>query len=345
MPTIAKRVVGLDIDLAKIKAAEVVRKGRNRLVTRLAMQTLPSGAIVDGKVRSSSDLIQGLEALLKAADFNTDSVVLGVRSPWVTVKTHKMPAMPKRELEKAIEYELPELVSFPIPSMRDVCYDFFVNSETEQEMEVVIVACQRKNLDPYIEVMRQVGLTLEGIDVPSFGWGDLLRDGKRRAYVEASDGQTTVQVILDGVFKVLRMVPLGMAHLREGVQEAFQCSAEQAQELCQKHNLDYLLLEGTGSKRLLRAAVQQFTGSILQTLDFVRAQERAASFPSMLDEIVLIGDFADLEGLSEMLKRELGLNVTTLREQELRLEFQIQAPGRFNCFGSALALGLRGLEM
>ena len=113
MPTIAKRVVGLDIDLAKIKAAEVVRKGRNRLVTRLAMQTLPSGAIVDGKVRSRSDLIQGLEALLKAADFNTDSVVLGVRSPWVTVKTHKMPAMPKRELEKAIEYELPELVSFP----------------------------------------------------------------------------------------------------------------------------------------------------------------------------------------------------------------------------------------
>ena len=32
---------------------------------------------------------------------------------------------------------------FPSHTERDVCYDFFVNSEIT-EMEVVIVACQRK---------------------------------------------------------------------------------------------------------------------------------------------------------------------------------------------------------
>lgn len=344
MGKIARKVVGLDIDLGKIKAAEVIRKGRTKVVSKLHTQTLPKGALVDGKVAKLQDLIRGLETLLEAGDFNTDSAVLGVRSPWVAVKVHKFPMMSKRELDKALEFEIPELVSFSMQSLDDVCYDYFVNLKTDNEIEVVVVACPRQNLEPYIAAIRRVGLTLEGIDVPAFGWGDLLQDDKKRAYVEISEGQTTVQVILNGVFKVLRMVPVGMLHFRQGIQEAFGCSSQEAQKLLERHHIDHLLLEGAGTKRVLRATVQQFAGSILQTLDFVRAQERATSFSSMLDEVILIGDLADLDGFSEMLAREMALNTVSLKEKELRISFDTVGPGRFNCYGSALALGLRGLE-
>lgn len=340
----ARKVVALDIDFSKIKAVEMVNKRRFKVLSNFAEQSLSMGTVVEGKVAKTLELKKGLELLLSSGNFKAESAVLGVRSPWVTVKVHRFPTMSPRELAKAVEFEIPELFPFSTKSMDDLCYDFFVNSKTEHEIEVVIVACLRQHLTPYIETIREVGLTLEAIDVPAFGWSDLLRDEKRRAFVEISEEQTTVQVILGGSFKVLRMVPVGALQFSKGVQEAFGCSPSEAQALCEKHDLDYLLLEGEGNKRVIRATVQQFTGSILQTLDFVRAQEREGSFSAMLDEVVLIGDFADLRGLNEMLEREMGIRTVTLKQLDLRIGFEAVHPKRFSCFGSALALGLRGLE-
>ena len=90
--------------------------------------------------------------------------------------------------------------------------------------------------------------------------------------------------------------------------------------------------------------MQQLVGSVLQTLDFVRAQERAASFQSLLDELVLLGTLADLPGLGEMLGKEVGLPARTLGSLDLRLGFEIERPERLSGFGSALALGVRGIS-
>ena len=341
----AKRVLGIDIDVSGIKIAEISRKSRANLVTNLGTMALPPGTIRDGRVLSTDNLTKGLEDLLRKQDFSATSAVLGVRSSWVTVKTHKFPLMSERELDKALEYEVPELASFPVQSLKDVYYDYFISSKSDSGLEVVVVACLRQNVLPYMEAVRDHGLSLEGIDVPAFGWADLLEDQGRRAFMEVSEEQTTILVASDGIFKVHRVVPIGAIHFRQGVEDAFECSAEEALVLCENQDLDYLLLEGSGNKRLLRATVQQFIGSILQTLDFARAQERAARFSAMLDELVLIGDLADLRGLSALLHKEVDLPVRALRQMEnFNLVFEVEKPALFSCFGSALALGLRGVS-
>lgn len=341
----ARKVVGLDIDLTGIKGAEVVRQGRTKVVTKLGAVPVPPGTVVDGKVANGKALTQGLEQLLLEQEISAHSAILGLRSGWVTVKTHRLPHMPKKELDKVLEFEVPDLVSFPVQGPQDVSYDYFVNGESDNEVEIVLVACPRQHLTPYIEAIRAAGLTLEAIDLPALGWSRLFEGESRRAFVELSEEQTTIQVTLGGVFKVLRVVPVGARHLREGVQEAFECDLEQANALCLSQTLDHLLMEGTGNKRVIRATVQQFVGSVLQTLDFVRAQERATRFRSMLDELVLFGDLADVAGLSEMLEKELDLPVRSLKQMEnFQVSFDLVRPGRFSCFGSALALALRGFD-
>ena len=340
----AKKALGLDIDCAGIRAAEVVRRGRSRVVSNLAVQPLPAGTIFDGKVVDMLALVRGLEALLEKGEITADSAVLGLRSSWVTVKTHRLPSMTKRELDRAVQFEIPDLVYFPVEDLGEVCYDYFINSRSDSEVEIVVAACPREHLAPYIDALRGVNLNLEIVDLPSFSWPELLPGEKRRAFVEITEDQTTVQVLTEGLFKVWRVVPLGALHFRQGVQEAFGCTAEEAEGLCAQHDLDYLLLEGPGDKRVLRAAVQQLVGSVLQTLDFVRAQERAASFQSLLDELVLLGTLADLPGLGEMLGKEVGLPARTLGSLDLRLGFEIERPERLSGFGSALALGVRGIS-
>jgi type IV pilus assembly protein PilM len=342
---VAKKVLGIDIDAASIKLAEISRKGRSNVVSNLGTMALPPGTIRDGKVAKASDLAKALQDLLRLQDVSATSTVLGVRNSWVTVKSHRFPDMSERELDKALEFEVPELVSFPVQSLRDVYYDYFISSRTDGELEVVLVACPRQNVLPYMDAVRGAGLTLEAIDVPAFGWADLLGDAGRRAFMEISEAQTTILAVSDGVFKVHRVVPIGAIHFRSGVEDAFECSAEKALTLCKEQDLDYLLLEGSGNKRALRATVQQFIAAVLQTLDFVRAQERAARFSAMLDELVLLGDLADLRGLDGLIHKEVDLPVRTLREMgNLDLAFEAMTPGRFSCYGSALALGLRGVS-
>lgn len=341
-----KKVLGLDIDFVHIKAAEVTRKGRHTLVTKLAGQPIPRGTVVDGKVVRGEVLVRELRRFLREQEFSTDSTVLGIRSNWITVKTHRLPKMPKRELDKALEFEILDLVSFPVQSSQELTFDYFINRELDREIEVVVAICPRQHIEPYIKIMREAGLTLESIDVPAFGWQELLRPDAHRAFIEVSEEQTTIQMSLDGVFQVLRILPLGTLHFRESVQEGFGVDAEQAEKLLASRDLDYLLTEGSGSKRELRSTMQQLSGSILQTFDFVRAETRVADYQSILDEVVFIGDLADLSGLGEMLQKEIDLPVRSLKAMNnLKVQFQAVPQGPFNCFGSALALGVRGLDL
>ncbi|HKM43028.1 MAG TPA: pilus assembly protein PilM, partial [Limnochordia bacterium] len=150
----AKKVLGIDIDVSGIKIAEISQKGRSNLVSNLGIMFLPPGTIKDGRVVSKSNLTKGLQDLMKKQDFAATSAVLGLRSSWVTVKTHKFPMMSERELDKALEFEVPDLVSFPVQSLKDVYYDYFISSKTDRELEVVVVACPRQNVLPYMEAVR-----------------------------------------------------------------------------------------------------------------------------------------------------------------------------------------------
>jgi Tfp pilus assembly PilM family ATPase len=72
--------------------------------------------------------------------------------------------MTKRELDKALEFEVPELVSFPVESPKDICYDYFINWQDDREVEVVVVACSRQHLNPYIRAFRESDLRLSRYD-------------------------------------------------------------------------------------------------------------------------------------------------------------------------------------
>lgn len=339
----AKKAIGLDLDYSTIKAAEVVRKGRARVVSKLVELPIAPGTIADGKLLNPSELVRGLETLVQAEGFTAQSTVLGVRSSWVTVKVHRLPSMSKRELDRALEFEVPDLFSFPIESPKDICYDYFINFRGEDEVEVVVAACARQHIEPFIRAFRELDLSLEVVDVPALGWPALLTQEGRRAFVEVSAHQTTILVLFGQLFKVLRIVPIGSLHIIQGIQEAFACSPQEAAALMAEQDLDYLLVEGQGSKRVLRAAVQQFVGSVLQTLDFVRAQERAANFRAMLEEVVLLGELAELPGLGELLAKEIELPTYPLGTMDLSVSWSMPRPERLSSFASALALGVRGV--
>ena len=75
----AKKALGLDLDFSTIRAVEVARKGRNKVVTKLAERRY---LLVPFPMENWSTLgvVRSLDALVKAEGFSAEATVVGVRS-------------------------------------------------------------------------------------------------------------------------------------------------------------------------------------------------------------------------------------------------------------------------
>ena len=86
-------------------------------------------------------------------------------------------------------------------------------------------------------------------------------------------------------------------------------------------------------------------GGILQTLDFLRAEERASTIGEVIDGVMLLGGTSHLRGLDTMLSQELSVPVTVANPFiEQNLGDGVSLPIDHAAYGSALGLALRGLE-
>ncbi len=271
-----RKRVGLDIGSSYIKCVEITRRGRNLVVTAVGKVPTPQHAVQKGALTNPRAITDALQLLLDKLEVEGKTTVLGLNSPDVLVRRHRMPLMSDKELAKALEFELPELVNFPLENSRDVSYSFEVLRRDVREVELLLVACRRSLLDPFLACLRSVGLEAVVIDLQAFNWPHLLTPDQRVCFVDFGEEQTTLYVELYQTYKVYRVLPIGGLHFTQGIMQAFDCDYSQAQHLKETQHLDSLLTEGTGQKSTLRSVFQQYIAGILQTLDFVRAEERAS---------------------------------------------------------------------
>lgn len=342
----AKIYAGLDIGSYEIKLVEVRKSGRQQIISQTAVVRTPMGSVERSQVLDVELVIDAVQSMLVESPLSTDKVVIGITSPEVVVKTVQMPLMPPKELEHALQFELPDIVRFPFESLKDITYSWEVLEKSERYQEILVVACRRSLIAPYIEIARRCKLELGVIDLPSFNIPRLFPNEQRVCVVDVGAVQTSVYVAEEGYYKVYRILPIGGQDITNGVMEAFSCDYETAERLKSQHHIDTLLTEGAGSKRLLRSAIQQFVGGILQTLEFLRAEDRLTNVRDAVSEVHLCGGTSLLKGFADVLTEELGVKVSEINPFSL---YPLQQDGaELDGLGPimvpALALALRGLE-
>ncbi|MGI6150206.1 MAG: type IV pilus assembly protein PilM [Limnochordia bacterium] len=340
-----RRRVGLDIGNTSIKCVEVNGRGRSVSVTAVGKAATPKNAVHKGALLNAAAVAEVLRALLQRLGVSGKTTVVGLNNPDVVVKRHRMPDMTDKELEKALEFELPELVAFPTETPREITYSFEVLNRSASEVEVLFVACRRNLVEPFLACTREAGLEAAVVDLQAFNWSRLAGASERVCYVDLGEEQTTLYVELNGTYKVYRMLPIGGFHFTQGIMQAFDCDSREAQRLKETQHIDYLLTEGAGQKSPLRSVFQQYIAGILQTLDFIRAEERASHIREVLDAVYLLGGLAHVQGLQAILEQEIDLKVTVLNPfQNLATADGVEIPADYASYASALALAVRGVE-
>lgn len=303
----AKPVLGLDISSTSVKLLELSRHGDRYRVETYAVRPLPPGAVVEKNINDPEAVADVVRTVVKQSKTKLKHAAVAVAGSAVITKMIDMPSgLSDDAMETQISIEADQYIPFPL---EEVAIDFEVQGESPrnpEQMEVLLAACRRENIDLRVNVLQLADLQEEVVDVEAYSMerafsqvAEQLEDqeGQVVAVIDIGATMTTLSVLVDGRTVYTREQLFGGKQLTEEIQRRYGLSMEEAGLAKKQGGLpdDY---ESEVPGPFKEAVVQQVTRS----LQFFFS----ASQYNDVDYIVLAGGVASMEGLVGLIEEKLG---------------------------------------
>lgn len=303
----AKPVIGLDISSTSVKLLELTRVGDRYRVESYAVKALPPNAVVEKNIADPAAVAEVIRSMVKQSKTKLKHAAVAVAGSAVITKMIDMPMdLSDDAMESQIAAEADQYIPFPL---EEVMLDFEVQGlspRNPDQVEVLLAACRRENIDVRQQVLNDADLVAEKIDIEAYCMerafeliAEQLEDqeGQVVAIIDIGATMTTLSVLVDGKTVYTREQLFGGRQLTEEIQRRYGLSREEAGLAKKQGGLpdDYEMEVLAPFKD---AVVQQVTRS----LQFFFS----ASQYNDVDYIILAGGVASLEGLIGLIEEKLG---------------------------------------
>ena len=313
----SKSIVGLDIGSASVKAVELAVKGRGDdfELTHLGIAMLPPEAIVQGAFLNSSAIVDAIREAIDTAKIRSKNVAAAVSGHSVIVKKVSLPAMTREELDEQIRWEAEQYIPFDV---NEVNLDFQIldSSDSEGQMDVLLVAAKKDLIDDYVQVITEAGLTPSVIDVAAFAVENAFEANYDRkpdeivALVNIGAQVVNINIAMGGAPSFTRDITTAGNQYTEEIQKALSISFEEAERI---------KLGGRGTQdsqevvpQEVEQAMQQVSetviGEISRSLDFFAA----TTAESHIERVLLSGGGASVSGFANAFHERTSLPVEVL---------------------------------
>jgi type IV pilus assembly protein PilM len=322
----ARRVVGLKIGASQLAAAVIEENdGRHELV-QLVRQPLGAGIVVEGEVRDAEALARAIRGFFAANQLPTRDVRIGLSSNRIGVRTFDIVGVDdESRFDNAVRFKAHEVL--PV-SVHESVLDYRVLGESysdsgEAMRHIFLVVAPRDQVQPYVDVAREAGLRLRGIDLEALALlrafvdprpsGLPVTDDRATVVVAIGHEASTLLVAGGGTCEFTRVFDWGGASLEEGIAAELGARPDEASQI-----LRHLSLTGPGKElagldserrsRALEAArmrLTPFARELVSSLQFYQAQPDSLG----IGEIVITGGTSHLEGLAAALNQMIGVSV------------------------------------
>lgn len=305
-----KPVLGLDISSTSIKLLELSRHGDGYRVEAYAVKALPANAVVEKNITDVEAVGETVKQVLKQSRSKLKDTAVAVAGSAVITKLIEMPSgLSEDQMEMQISLEADQYIPYPL---EEVAIDFEiqgVSEKSDDQVEVLLAACRRENVELREQVLEQAELTPKVVDVEAYTMErafsllmEQMEDQEDQvvAIVDIGATMTTLSVLVDGKTVYTREQLFGGKQLTEEIQRRYGLSTEEAGLAKKQGGLpdDYELEVLEPFKE---AVVQQVTRS----LQFFFSSSQYND----VDTIILAGGVAAMEGLSGLIEDKLGTEV------------------------------------
>lgn len=142
----------------------------SRFLSRIKIKGVREYSFEEGKYPQPEGLASSLALAINDFRAAGADVSLNIPKAWAVIKTADFPVTVKENLVDAVSYELDRLTPF---SPEDAFYDFKILRESEGKLTILVTAAKVDLVKPYIEALREKGITVNRITVNLSGIGTL----------------------------------------------------------------------------------------------------------------------------------------------------------------------------
>jgi type IV pilus assembly protein PilM len=308
-------MLGLDISSTSVKLLELSKSGGEYRVESYGVEPLPENAVVEKNISDVEGVGEAIQRLVERCKTKVKLAAVAVAGSAVITKTIEMTAtLNEDEMENQLQLEADQYIPYPL---EEVALDFEVQGlspRSEEQVEVLIAACRRENVEMREAALELGGLKAKVVDIEAHCMQrafDLVRgqfaddeddeEGKVIAIVDIGATMTTLSVLTGSGAPYTREQLFGGKQLTEEIQRRYSLSVEEAGLAKKQGGLpdDY---ETEVLQPFKEAVVQQVTRS----LQFFYS----SSAYDDVDHIILAGGTSSIDGLSEMVASKLGTPTT-----------------------------------
>lgn len=340
-----KNVIGIDISSASVKLLELSRQKKGYRVESFGIAPLQQGAVVEKNINDPSGVASAIRRALAIAKSKSKDAVVAVSGSSVITKIVQMDSTLNDDaMETQIALEADQYIPYPL---EEVAVDFEIQGPAEQAgmVDVLVAACRRDNVDMRVDALSEAGLTAKVVDLEAYavervysflsqhqaaaGGSDVI------AVVDMGASMTTLNVVANGSIVYMREQLFGGRLLTEDIQRRFSMSFEEA-EAAQ--------INGTLPDEYRIEILEPFKMSVVQHISRALQFFFSSGQHQTVDQVLLAGGIASLEGMGEVVQERLGVPVQVVNPfQHMQIapkvnsnELQKMAPSLLIACGLAL---------
>lgn len=302
-------LIGIDIGSTSIKKLELSRNGSKLRVDNYAVHPLPEGAVVDKSVNKLEVVVGVLERLMGSSKTNTTGIAFAIPSANVFIHNERMEGtLNDQEVRANVNARLDKIIPFPVS---EVAMDYLITDtiyNLKPVREVVIVAAKSDAIKAKQELFDLAGIKSNVATVESFAVEKVLPlivgdTDKHTILFDFGYSNTIIYAILKNKIIYARDHAFGSVRMSQMIRDYYNCDADEVDALREQK-----LLENDEDfatvilNPFLEEATQQFNQALQLCMSSAEMTE--------VDQVLLSGGGARLQGLAEAIQAEMGYRVS-----------------------------------
>lgn len=323
------RSTGLDLGAHSIKVVELRQTLRNVELARLVAAPVTPGATP----------IEALRAGAASLGLANERVVAALAGDKVARRPMHFPFRDRRRIAQAVPFEVESSTPFELD---DVFVDWESVGERNGGGEIVATVVRRDEVANTLTALRDAGVETRVLEVEGLALANLaafLDLPGTRLLVDLGHRKTTLCLLVDGMGRAARTIPVGGRLLTEALVRDRKLEWDEAERV--KHRDGVL---GSDLTPVSPAAARALERLVRELVRSVGGFESALGMPpeKAIEEITLLGGGARLQRIDEYLGAQLGMRCARLSVPPGETTGAFLAAGDPLRFAPALALALRG---
>ena len=302
------QLLGIDISSTAVKILQLGKVGNRYRVDRYAVEPLSQGAVVERDIRDTEAVGNAIKKAIQKARASTKFAAVAVSGSAVITRSIQMDkGLSDEEMEEIIKIEADQYIPYPL---EEVNLDFQIigDSETnDNQVDVLLAASRSVNVDSRVDALEIAGLTPKIVDIEAYAIERAYQLTKKKtvdhiensvvAIVDIGATMTSLNVLQNGQVIYNREQLFGGNQLTEEIQSRYGLSYQEAGLAKKQGSLpdDY-------ETEVLIPFAEIITQQVGRALQFFFS---ASEFNSV-NEIILAGGCASIDGLDGMIQEHLG---------------------------------------